>query len=753
MCIAMRTVVSPRSFLALRHSLAILALFVASLVGFAAQRFQSDSPTATAPAVSRAPLTSQVALVVLDGLREDRFLSLMPRTRRLAEARGTNCSVEAPPITFTIAGIYTLGTGDLPSHALVPENFQAHAVRVDSLPFAIARAGGTTSLFGEKIWQDLYGAWAKSDTARDRGPYAEHDASGFEKLAVATRDKTCSLCVMHDPQVDAIAHRGGVFSAEYARYVDEVDTKLASMAADERLGRTTWMVTSDHGMLDSGGHGGDEALARASFLAAWGPGIRHGACGGRIAQADVPTSAAVLLGAAIPFASRGTVPPFVAFADRASLDAELAAHRQKLGAPPSETKRTIFMLVSIAPALVALFGLLIAGGGRLRIGLAIAAPLVAFGWFFANVLYHHVSYGAATAIALGAAVIPFAAVRRQKTAIVLALGACVAAEAHWAAHVEALFLGLACFVALAGLSLGRRIAASFGVAVLTFAIVEGAWLGLFTTRSGSRLFVHALAVGATGAVAAMVFGRGRSPAVQASIATLASLAYQVTTSAPVFMRPWLPLAVMAVLIALSPRGIAVSLFDVAFGGLAVLFAMQTSPLHWSVLCLVTMLVTTSLASRALDRHPFVRGGVLLAVAYALTVVEGNRLRFEDIHVLAGFLGGALELHLPLTASLVSLYYAAPIVLVLAVARWTGEPVRRIRATARASAMLALVKIACMMVGFAWGRMAEGSWSMQLTELALLATWVVVLLLAQPMLVPARRERVSTYVETAVESKR
>ncbi|MGZ6068084.1 MAG: alkaline phosphatase family protein [Polyangiales bacterium] len=722
------------------------------MIGFSYQRFRSHSSSQTSPKVTRAALSPQVALVVLDGLREDRFLALMPRTRRIAEARGTVCGVQTPPITFTIAGIYTLGTGDMPSHALVPENFQSHAVRVDSLPNAITRAGGTTSLFGEKIWQDLYGAWAKSETSRDRGPFAEHDRTGFDRLAEATRDKTCNLCVMHDPQVDAIAHRGGVFSEEYARYVDEVDTKLASMVDS----RTTWMITSDHGMLDSGGHGGDEALARASFLAAWGPGIRHGGCGSRIAQADIPTSAAVLLGAPIPFSSQGTVPAFVAVEDRAALATELSEHKNKLGVPPSETQQTLFMLLAIVPMLVALFGLLIAGGTTWRVELVLlAAPLVAFGWVFANVIYHHVSYGTATLIAIGAAFVPFAAVRRTRLMIALAIGATVAAEAHWVAHIEALFLGFACFVALSDRPRAIRVAASLGVAAASFAIVESAWLSLFATRTISGLLVHALAIGATGAVAAMVFGRGRPASMQAAIAIGASLAYQVTTTAPSFMRPWLPLAAMAVLIALSPRGIALSLFDVIVGGLSVLFAMQASALHWVALCIVTLLATTSLATRTLDRHAWVRGGVLLAIGYALTVVEGNRLRFEDIHVLAGFLGGALELHLPLTATLVALYYAAPIVLLLAVSRWSGEPVRRTRATARAAAMLGLLKIAAMMVGFAWGRMAEGSWSMQLTELALLSTWVVVLLLAQPMLMPSRRERVASVyeVEAAVESKR
>jgi hypothetical protein len=211
---------------------------------------------------------------------------------------------------------------------------------------------------------------------------------------------------------------------------------------------------------------------------------------------------------------------------------------------------------------------------------------------------------------------------------------------------------------------------------------------------------------------------------------------------------------MAALIALSPRGIAVSIFDVVAAGLVVLFAMQASPAYFVLLATAGVLCAQLLQVTTLDRHPWLRGAILLAVAYGVTVVEGNRLRFEDVHVLSGFLGGALELDLPITATLVASYYAAPIVVAIAVSRWTGETARRCRSTLRAAAMLCLAKIAAVLVGFAWGRLAEGSWSMQLTEVALLATWTVALLFAQVLLVPQRRERAATLlIDAPVESQR
>ena len=292
------------------------------------------SPVATRPALART-----LGLVVLDGLREDRFRSLMPETLAIAEARGTVCSVEGPALSFTLSGVYGLGTGDVATLAQIPSNFESRPANVDSLPASLARQGGRTCLFGERLWADLFGAFATADdTTRDNGPFERHAATAIDAFSDGVKLGGCNLAVFHDAEFDGLGHRHGIYADAYVGYVRSVDGRLRKIV-EEAGPEVTWFVTSDHGMLDSGGHGGPQPEARASFLAAWGPGVRRGPCAARVDQSDVPTTAAVLLGAAIPWQSRGVVADMVDVtpAARASLDRELLEQKRNLASKLDET--------------------------------------------------------------------------------------------------------------------------------------------------------------------------------------------------------------------------------------------------------------------------------------------------------------------------------------------------------------------------------------------------------------------------------
>lgn len=72
---------------------------------------------------------------------------------------------------------------------------------------------------------------------------------------------------------DEAAHVFGGTSTEYAEAVARIDSHLnkllAAVGTRARLHDEDWLVgvTTDHGHLDEGGHGGDEEIVRRSFLA------------------------------------------------------------------------------------------------------------------------------------------------------------------------------------------------------------------------------------------------------------------------------------------------------------------------------------------------------------------------------------------------------------------------------------------------------------------------------------------------------
>ncbi len=707
---------SSRSFASeVLFGLTVVGLIALSLVWVATKRFEARTLPNIAPTVTRPALTPRLAFVVLDGVREDRFRTLMPETVALAEARGTVCSVEGPALSFTLSGVYGLGTGDVATLAQIPSNFESRPAGVDSLPAALSRQGGRTCLFGERLWADLFGSFAVAgDTTRDKGPFEQHGANTIDAFANELRSGVCELAVFHDAEFDALGHRHGLHADEYVRYASSVDRQLEQIV-DDVGPSTTWFVTSDHGMLDSGGHGGPQREAR------------RGACSQRLDQADVPTTAAALLGAAIPWHSRGGIADIldVAPAARAALDGELLEQKRQLSsqlsaayAPaastvpktlgeyiraideiqnPSSSRCVLAALFPLAMAIVVLVRQArVARWTLIRppVIVPLAASLI-FGWGFANCIYPTISYGASTLVQWaavgGSFVVSTLLVRRARIAPTWVLGivlaAVVSVETHWIAHLQPLVMGglvwLACSKKRAGM---RWLVAVFVVAV-AFAVIELAWTNVFSTRGASGPIATFAVVVLTGWFGAMALSKAWPVGIDhrsgktLTAAYVFAATYCLALAAPAAVRLWVPVAV-TVLCLLESRWIReLTAADATVAGFLAFFALQMTPLTWGALIVTSVVSFAWLDSPDLDRAlgpraaAWARGAGLLATAYAFTVIEGNHFLFTDINVLTGFVGGSVKLHLPLTAALVSIYYAAPLVatvgLWLRLSRQTG----------------------------------------------------------------------------------
>ena len=223
---------------------AIILLLWTTLLSFAWLRFRPETVPSLSPPVARRALTSRLAYVVLDGLRDDLFRALLPRTAALARQRGVLCPVQTPTLTFTVTGIYGLGTGDVPTLSLVPNNFSARRLDVDSLPGAAVRSGKRAVLFGEPVWKDLFGsALVAGETRRDLGPYVtDWSASAELGFFQGLRSHACELCIWHDASFDKVGHRHGVFGDGYVAYARKMDADIAR-AVDDAGPETTWFVT------------------------------------------------------------------------------------------------------------------------------------------------------------------------------------------------------------------------------------------------------------------------------------------------------------------------------------------------------------------------------------------------------------------------------------------------------------------------------------------------------------------------------
>src|SRR5439155_6068299 len=98
---------------------------------------------------------------------------------------------------------------------------------------------------------------------------------GYEaNLAGVLRGMEDLVVVIHD-KVDRAGHLYGA-AAEYGKAILQANRVVEKLVAGLDLTRDAVVVTSDHGHLDRGGHGGGEPEVEQVPLVAAGAGIRPG---------------------------------------------------------------------------------------------------------------------------------------------------------------------------------------------------------------------------------------------------------------------------------------------------------------------------------------------------------------------------------------------------------------------------------------------------------------------------------------------
>lgn len=115
--------------------------------------------------------------------------------------------------------------------------------------------------------------------------------------ALTTTDP--DIAFIYFGQTDEVAHHHGT-GDQYTRAITNTDTCLGRIR-DAVATRThyhheqwTWLVVTDHGHRDGGGHGGNSDLERTAWIAGTGPGLDTNPTG--LEHADIPRLALTPLG-------------------------------------------------------------------------------------------------------------------------------------------------------------------------------------------------------------------------------------------------------------------------------------------------------------------------------------------------------------------------------------------------------------------------------------------------------------------------
>ncbi|MFN3928760.1 MAG: alkaline phosphatase family protein, partial [Thermoflexus sp.] len=211
--------------------------------------------------------------------------------------------------SLSYPGWTVIGSGAWQGISGVTTNWFKGPVRVDSI-FREARAAGARPIgTGTGGWVELFGPWFESFEVPDVPLSAPEDVNRLDEVILERgltllQDPSARLVLIYFAGPDEYGHAFGGASPAYREIVRRTDERLARLVAALDLSRVTLVVTTDHGHIDTGGHGGWEPIVKEVPLVMAGKGIRAGV-NGQGTQADIAPTVAGLLGIPIPAHAMG----------------------------------------------------------------------------------------------------------------------------------------------------------------------------------------------------------------------------------------------------------------------------------------------------------------------------------------------------------------------------------------------------------------------------------------------------------------
>lgn len=301
--------------MAKRIAILVVIPLVLAVIGFGAQKVMEYSwnglvayqSSYTAPLPSGQggePVTDQVVIILQDGLRLDTSQEL-PAWNEL-RAQGADLAVRVGQPSLSIPSFSVINTGTYQEISGVTTNwYEGPIPPVDSIYCQAQAEGLTTAMVqeagGPKLFEPCLDYPIFPEIPKDDRRAAD-DIILEESLAALEEEP--NLLWIHFSGSDWSGHHYGGASEEYRQFAREIDARIAKIAAAMDLDSSVLIVNSDHGHIDTGGHGGWEEEVIVAPLVIAGEGIKPGSYG-EVEQAKIAPTVAALLGIAMPTHNQG----------------------------------------------------------------------------------------------------------------------------------------------------------------------------------------------------------------------------------------------------------------------------------------------------------------------------------------------------------------------------------------------------------------------------------------------------------------
>ncbi|XP_031627446.1 GPI ethanolamine phosphate transferase 2 [Contarinia nasturtii] len=261
---------------------------------------------------------SRTVLMVIDAMRTD-FLynqqnTSMKYLNKIINDRTAcmiNLNVDVP--TVTMPRIKAMTTGTVPNFIDVVMNLGSSELHMDSLLHQAYDNGRNIVFCGDNTWVKMFPNMFLRQLENEDSLYVndfyEGDKNITKKLSVELKRNDWELLILHFLGLDHIGHVEGPFSSKVPNKLREMDTVAMHihLALSHMMQSSEepplFIVTSDHGMRDSGGHGGSSYAEVNVPLIFLGPSCIQ--TNDTYNQIDISATLSVLLGLPIPASSSG----------------------------------------------------------------------------------------------------------------------------------------------------------------------------------------------------------------------------------------------------------------------------------------------------------------------------------------------------------------------------------------------------------------------------------------------------------------
>ncbi|XP_076171426.1 phosphatidylinositol glycan anchor biosynthesis class O [Ptiloglossa arizonensis] len=268
---------------------------------------------------------TRVVLLVVDALKYDfahwysdnnsvplYYRNKLPIIHELLQNQPLNSRLYkfiADPPTTTMQRLKGFTTGSLPTFIDIGSNFASESIDEDNIIDQNIAKG--IIFMGDDTWTNLFPGKFKRQFPSPSFNIWDLDSVDKDvryRIFFEMKKKDWSLLIAHVLGIDHCGHKHGANHPEMTRKLNDTNTLIKEII--ESLEEDTVLfVVGDHGMTNSGDHGGDSLneIEAAMFVYSVVPLLKYDSVHNTVNQIDLVPTLASILGTPIPFSNLGSV--------------------------------------------------------------------------------------------------------------------------------------------------------------------------------------------------------------------------------------------------------------------------------------------------------------------------------------------------------------------------------------------------------------------------------------------------------------